>query len=170
MLRSDLSSSIHTPAGIGGFSEATFGDPLLAFAGCVIDAHALVISRNGLDLMCRLLRHGCAATTILRPCEHCDHEAFDLVLVPNVGAGDAIDRLVRQARRALLPGGRFLAVAATGPVASDGDRSRRLLRAVRANGFGDIRTRTMQAGLLIRADVPKQARMAPLANRPGLHA
>lgn len=162
MPRSHFTPSALNPGGIGQFNDAAYGDPLLTFVGCVVGSHALVISRNGLDLMCRLLRQGCAATAILRPGEHCDHEAFDLVLVPDVGSVDVMGRLVRQAKRALVPGGRFLAVASVDLLGTDSAAVEDLQQSIESNGFVDFRTRRFTGGLLMQAALPKDVRITSM--------
>ena len=142
-------------AGIcGGLAEATSADPLLDFAGPVAGAHALVISSDGLDLLCRLLRRGCAAATTLRPSERGDHESYDLVLAPQIVMPAQIGRLIFQAKRVLVPTGRFLAFVPATQVDPAGDVAGLLQRSVKVGGFTAVQTRMGRDGMLLRADLP----------------
>jgi hypothetical protein len=142
---------------IGGGRRET--SPLVRFAGSVAGSHALVIAPNGLDLLCSLLRHGCAAAASLRLAEHSDHEAYDLVFAPSVVSAACVGRLLCQAKRALVPTGRFLAFvpasAATHEVIGQV-----LVGSMRAGGFTTIRAKRTLDGLLVRGDLP----MLGLAN------
>ena len=139
----------------GGLGSNSSPDPLLAFAGSVTGSHALVIAPNGLDLLCSLLRHGCAAATSLRPAERSDHEAYDLVIASGVVSTAWVGRLICQAKRALVPTGRFLAfVPATAP--DHAEVAELLVRSIHLAGFAAIETKTLKEGLLVRADLPLQ--------------
>ncbi|WP_158744056.1 hypothetical protein [Acidisphaera sp. L21] len=154
MLQSVSTSQCLNPPVSASTAEAMSGDPLLRFAGPVAGSHALVIAPNGLDLMCSLLRQGCVAVTALRPSERSDHETYDLVLAPRIASSAQIGRLIYQAKRALVPTGRFLAFVPTGPAEPDQDVAGLLVRSVRMGGFVAVQTRTVKDGLMLRADLP----------------
>ncbi len=156
MLQSVPTSQSPSPAVSGGAAEASSvsGDPLLSFAGPIAGSHALVIAANGLDLMCSLLRQGCAAATALRLSEHSDHETYDLVLAPRVVSSAQIGKLIHHAKRALVPTGRFLAFVPTASVDAGQDVAGLLVRSVRLAGFVAVQTRTLADGLLVRGDLP----------------
>ena len=137
-----------------GLAEAASGDPLLGFAGPIAGLHALVIAPNGLDLMCNLLRQGCAAATALRSSERFDHESYDLVLAPRVVSAAQLGKLIHQAKRALVPTGRFLAFVPTASADLDQDVAGLLIRSLRLGGFVAVRTRAVADGVLVRADLP----------------
>ncbi len=147
-------SQLHAVAGCNLVGEAGSGDPLLSFAGPVVGSHALVLAANGLDLLCSLLRHGCAAATSLRPAERSDHESYDLVLVPCIASPAQIGKLIHQAKRALVPTGRFLAFVPTGDCDPAQDVAGLLVRSLRLAGFVMVQTRTTPDGLLVRSDLP----------------
>jgi hypothetical protein len=154
MLQSGSISQFHNPAISSDIAETSPGDPLLGFAGPIAGSHALVIASNGLDLMCSLLQRGCAAATTLRPSERAECETYDLVLAPRVVSSGQVGRLIYQAKRALVPSGRFLACVPVGLAEPDQDLAGLLVRSVRLGGFVAVRTRTLKDGLIIRADLP----------------
>ena len=154
MLQSVPASQSPNPAISGSLAETSAGEPLLSFAGPIAGSHALVIAANGLDLMCSLLRQGCAAATALRWSERSDHEIYDLVLAPRVVSSAQIGKLIHQAKRALVPTGRFLAFVPTATDGSDQDVAGLLVRSVRLGGFVAVQTKTIAGGLLVRADLP----------------
>ncbi len=154
MLQSIPSTQRQHPAIADGAAETSSEDPLLDFAGPVAGSHALVISPNGLDLMCRLLRRGCAAATALRPSDRFDHESYDLVLAPRIVQPEQVGRLIFNAKRALVPTGRFLAFVPAGSADSEGDVAGLLQRSLKVGGFAAVRARTRQDGVLLRADLP----------------
>ena len=154
MLQSVPTSPFTNPAVPGSLAEVSSGDPLLRFAGSIAGSHALVIAANGLDLMCKLLRQGCAAATALRLSERSDHETYDLVLAPQVVSSTQVGKLIHQARRALVPTGRFLAFVPAASVGMDPDIAGLLVRSVRLGGFVAVQTRSVAEGLLVRGDLP----------------
>ena len=124
------------------------------------DHTPLVIATNGLDLMCSLLRQGCAAATTLRPSERGDHEEYDLVLAPRMTLPAAVGAMTYQAKRALRPGGRFAAFAPTSS-GSGSDTVRLLVGSVSMAGFINVQIRLLRDGVLVRGTLPIQA--APTA-------
>ena len=158
MLQSVPTSQPLNPGLSGCLAEPSSDDPLLDFAGSIAGSHALVISPNGLDLMCRLLRRGCAAATTLRPSERFDHETYDLILAPRVVLPAQIGRLIFHAKRALVPTGRFLAFVPANPIDPDGDVAGHLQRSVKVGGFAAVQTREREDGMLLRADLPMYGR------------
>ncbi len=153
MLHSVPTSPGPSPAVPGSLAETRSGE-ILSFAGPIAGSHALVIAANGPELMCSLLRQGCAAATALRLSEHADHESYDLVLAPRVVSSAQIGKLIHQAKRALVPTGRFLAFVPAALAGSEQDVAGLLIRSVRLGGFVAVQTRPVQNGLLVRADLP----------------
>ena len=154
---------------VGGLGDGTPADPLLRFAGSVTGARALVIAPNGLDLLCSLLRHGCAAATALRLAEHSEHETYDLVFAPGLVSGALIARMIYQAKRALVPTGRFLAlIPASAPDHDELGTS--LVRSLRLGAFAAIRTKTSNDGLLVRADLPMHGLSSTMPSLTRRHA
>ena len=133
--------------------EALSADPLLPFAGSVAGAHVLVIAPNGIDLLCGLLRQGCVAATALHLAERPEHERYDLVLAPRIVSGACVGRLIYQAKRALVPTGRFLGCIPVG-AESEQDLAGLLVRSLRLSGFVLVQTKAVATGLLLRADLP----------------
>ena len=126
-------------------------DPLLSFAGAIGGSHALVLAPDGVDLLCRLLRQGCAAATALRPNQRPDHEGYDLVITPQIASAAEVGRLIEQARRALVPNGRFLAFVPEVPCTAE-----LLVRSLRLAGFTAMQTRRVPEGVLVRSDRPSR--------------
>ena len=142
---------LHRPNVPACCDAASSDDPFLHFAGPVSFCHALVIAPNGLDLMCRLLHQGCSAATTLHPAERADCRAYDLVLAPHVGSAMQIGRLIAQAKRALLPAGRFLAFVPDSAGEPEDDVGGLMIRTLRLAGFASVRSKTIATGVLIRA-------------------
>lgn len=123
-------------------------EAMLAAAGPLDGVRAFVAASHGLDLLCALIRHGCAAATCLKPGVRADRAEHDLVLVPDIGGAAAADQAIRTAHRALAPAGRLVMTV-------DGDAiavSRRLrlngFRAIRARAFAGYTVVTAEAGRL----------------------
>ena len=150
----------------GGLSETSASDPLLTFAGSVTGSHALVIAPNGLDLLCSLLWRGCAAATSQRLAERSEHEAYDLVFAPGVASATLIARLICQAKRALVPTGRFLAFvpAAAADYKALGEM---LVHTMRLGGFTAVQAKQTPDGFLVRGDLPMHgiANVMPVLTR-----
>ena len=157
-----------TPAMVAAQGDGSSGDPLLRFAGPVAGSHALVIAPNGLDLLCHLLRNGCAAAMALRLAERPEHETYDLVLAPRVGSAAQIGRLIYQAKRALVPTGRFIAFVPND--GSEPDVAGLLLRSIRLGGFVSVQTKSLADGLLLRADLPMHGLTADMPRLIRRHA
>ena len=157
MLQSVSPSQSVNPAVSGSIAELSTSGPLLRFAGPLAGSHALVIAANGLDLMCSLLRQGCVAATTLRPSERADHEEYDVVLAPRVALQAPIGALIYQAKRALRPGGRFVAFVPTSPYGDGGDTVRLLLGSVSMAGFVAVQIRLVRDGVLVRGTLPTRA-------------
>lgn len=157
MLQSVSTSQFLNPVVSGSLADMSASGPLLRFAGSLAGSHALVIAADGLDLMCSLLRQGCVAATTLRPLERVDHEDYDLVLTPRVTLPAPIGALVYQAKRALRPGGRFVAFVPTSPRGAGGDTVRLLLGSVSMAGFIAVQIRLVRDGILVRGTLPTRA-------------
>ncbi len=128
---------------------AGFGiEAMLDAAQAASDTHALVIGPFALDLMCGLIRRGCAAAAELPFEGRQPTERADVILVPHVRCVDEADRAILVARRTLLPCGRIVLQATTGML--EAAISRRLLSA----GFSAIRSRPHKDGTIIAADWP----------------
>lgn len=152
----------HDPAAPPVPDAAPLADPLLGFAGPVAGSNALVIASDGLDLLCRLLRHGCSAATMLRPAIRPEHESYDLVLAADVTDPAQIGWLVYQVKRALVPTGRFLAAIPAASLLSGEDIAGLLIRSLRLAGFVLVQSRTLRDGLLVRADLPMTGRASAM--------
>ena len=160
MLQSVPTSQSPSPVS-GSLEDMSASGPLLRFAGPLEGSHALVIATNGLDLMCSLLRQGCAAATTLRPSERGDHEEYDLVLAPQMTLPAAVGAMTYQAKRALRAGGRFAAFAPTSSFGAGSDTVRLLVGSVSMAGFINVQIRLSRDGVLVRGTLPIQA--APTA-------
>ncbi len=56
---------------------------MLDCIGDVSDVHALILGEHGLELMCSLIRRGCATAAVLRLNEKADAQTADLVVIPH---------------------------------------------------------------------------------------
>lgn len=127
-------------------------DDLVRGLGDVADTHALVIGEHTLELVCLLIRRGCAAAGTLRWHEKAEPAAANLVVVSSLPRQQSTDEVLRQARRALLPGGRVvLRVAAKRPKALVAMIAGTLQR----HGFGPARLTAAAGGMLIEAELPR---------------
>ncbi len=156
MLQSVPTSQLQHPVIRAGFVETASDNPLIQFAGSIGGSHALVIAPNGLDLMCSLLRQGCSAATMLRLADRPELKAYDLVLAPHVTSAVQIGRLVYQAKRAILPTGRFLAYVPNEADDPEDDVGGLLARTLRLAGFASVWSKIVLDGLAVRADVGLQ--------------
>ncbi len=120
--------------------------------GDVAATHALVIGERTLELVCLLIRRGCAAAGTLRWHEKAEPAAADLVVVSLPLRLQPLDDVLRQARRALLPGGRIVLLVA-------GKRPKALIGLVastlRQYGFGPARLTATEGGMLVEAELPR---------------
>ncbi len=147
-----VASSSPVPAALlGALLEDPAEDQLLHFAGDVAGSHALIVAAAGPDLICSLLRRGCLMATSLRLAEKPEGHCYDLVVAPAVASAERLDMIIRQANRALVPGGRIVARIAGQP---GGSLARVTVRLLRLNGFTAVRTRIMPGEALVRAERP----------------
>jgi hypothetical protein len=127
---------------------------LLHHADQIDGLHALVVSLHGTDLLCGLFRSGCSAATCLRPTARPEASAYELAFFPDLTPDTSLERIVRDARRALVPGGRLVARVRHDPT---GQVARGLARRLKLNGFNTIRIRTTAGCTSLRADLPSPA-------------
>ena len=126
-------------------------DAILQFAEPLATDHVLVVAEHGLDLLCALIRQGCAAATCIRSTAKADAATHDLILIPDVATLSSLDHTVRVARRVLLPFGRVVIGVAGGP--ENGRVSLALARRLRLNGFRTIRSKMTSGLVLLRAEL-----------------
>lgn len=135
-------------------SYADFGalDDFVRDLGDVADTHALVIGERTLELVCLLIRRGCAAAGTLCWHEKAEPGTADLVVVSLQSRLQSMDGVARQARRALLPGGRIvLRVLDKRPKAAVGV----IAGTLRQHGFGPARLTATADGMRIEAELPR---------------
>jgi hypothetical protein len=120
-------------------------DPLWRLAGDLSNARTLIVARQGLDLMCGLIRRGCLAATVLRPGDKPDSNDYDLVVVPLVAALPSADAVIRLARQALAPNGRLIAGVSNTRAAVA------LVRRLRLNGFSTLQSTHLSGFVLLHA-------------------
>ena len=113
-------------------------------------AHALVIGRATLEMLCGLLRRGCAGAAEWRPDEAGlpTPDCVQLVVLTDPASLHEAATLVAIGRRALRQGGR-IAVRDAG-----GRRSRVLAALLRAQGFVAVSTQDTADGALVFGDCP----------------
>lgn len=115
----------------------TRDEALLRHAGPLPAAHAVIIGRSALDLLCALARRGCLSATCLKPEAKPDTQAFNLAIIPDIADLPAAEAAIRPASRALTAPGRIvIGVSATAPKGLPLALSRRL----RLNGFRVVTT------------------------------
>jgi hypothetical protein len=105
---------------------------VLEFAMPIAGSHALIVSRNGIDLMCALLRHGCAEAAEIHFDGKPDAGQSDLVIFPDLTGADSPARICHLAQRALVPTGRLIACVSG---RSSRAASLALARELRGSGF-----------------------------------
>lgn len=120
--------------------------------GDVAQCHALVIGEHTLELVCLLIRRGCIAAGTLRWHEKAQAGAADLVVVSPLPQLPMLDEALRQARRALLPGGRIV-------LRVTGRRTKTAVAAVAGMlsryGFGAARLTATAGGVTVQAELPR---------------
>ncbi|MBV8400318.1 MAG: hypothetical protein JOZ17_16485 [Acetobacteraceae bacterium] len=144
----DFTSPRRAPPAMAG-SHATAG--LLDDIDPTSQARVLVIGEDTLEVLCALIRRGCAEATELCRDDRAETHSADLVLVPHVTNLDSMRRAVSQARRALVPGGRIRLRVAADPSGQVGLGAARVLREA---SFSAIRSRVVPNGTLLSAERP----------------
>jgi hypothetical protein len=122
-------------------------DPLWRLAGDLHNARALIVAEHGLDLMCGLIRRGCAAATELRPGDKPDAANYNVVFVPQVAALPSFDHVIRLALRSLAPNGRLVLGL------QNGREALALARRLRLNGFAALHSTHLPGLMFLRADL-----------------
>ena len=126
---------------------------LLRRLGDVAGEHVLILGRD-VDLMCGLIRRGCAEVTELDQNHRPDTGSADLIVVVDVRSDAAAVCAVSHARRALAPAGRIAVHAAANPSAY---LTRSIMRALRLHGFRQIGFGPIGAGTIVTAERPMGA-------------
>jgi len=113
------------------------------------ESHILVIGKDGLDLMCALLRAGAAQVTHLCSHERPEADSASLAIVPNVPSVDWLASALPSIRRALHANG---CLALSVPMQPAIQQSVRRILAL--NGFSAIRTRTVAGRCIFHGELP----------------
>ena len=113
------------------------------------EEHILVLGRDGLDLMCALLRAGAPQVTHLCSHDRLGAGSTSLVIVPHAPSLDWLEGALSSIRRALLTNGR-LAVSVD-PLPTIEKRVHRMLR---LHGFTAISARRAAGRQVFCAEVP----------------
>lgn len=124
-------------------------DALLEELDLPVGARALVVGYHTLDMLCGLIRRGCAGGSERRPNEHAGPrpEAAEIAVVSDPGSVTEAATSVAIARRALTAGGRIAICDAKGLP------HRALVALLRTHGFLGICTRRTPAGFLVLGSV-----------------
>ncbi|WP_428484844.1 hypothetical protein [Rhodopila sp.] len=149
--------TLSSPAGMGASPPASKGGdadtmdlhPLQPES--LQGSHALIVSEHGLGLFGALIRHGCLAATCLRPSARSEVAAYDLAFFPDITPDTALEQVIRQARRAIVPSGRLVARISGD---STGRTTRGLVRRLKLHGFTGVRTRAVPCWTLVWAERP----------------
>lgn len=113
------------------------------------ESHILVISKDGLDLMCALLRAGAAQVTHLCSHERPEADSASLAIVPNVPSVDWLASALPTIRRALHTKGRLVLAAPVYPTIQQSVR-----RILALNGFSAIRAFSVAGKYVFHAELP----------------
>jgi hypothetical protein len=113
------------------------------------ESHILVIGKDGLDLMCALLRAGAAQVTHLCSHERPEADSASLAIVPNVCSVDWLASALPTIRRALHTNGRLVLSAAAYPPIEQSVR-----RILVLNGFSAIRAHSVAGKCVFHAELP----------------
>jgi hypothetical protein len=113
------------------------------------ESHILVIGKDGLNLMCALLRAGAAQVTHLCSHERPDADSASLAIVPNVPSVDWLASALPTIRRALHINGRLVLSAADYPTIQQSVR-----RILVLNGFSAIRAYSVGGKYVFHAELP----------------
>lgn len=138
---SGVASSVSAQLSVAGDGEAA----LLDCAGPFEGAHVAVIGDATLEVMCSLIRRGCAAAVEMPLQEHSMAEAAEIAVVPRLGSMEQAMRAVALALRLLQPGGRIVLRDASGLLV------RQVVALLRTRGFSAVRVRVLDDGAVIRA-------------------
>jgi hypothetical protein len=131
----------------GDTAESTIA-ALLDAAEPLPDAHVLVIGPRSLDIVCGLIRRGCAAALEIPLAGPSSTEPAELVIVPGVDSLEQATAAASLARRSLLPCGRIVMLDTTGRFATS------VALMLRRAGVSGVRSRPIAGGILLRADWP----------------
>jgi hypothetical protein len=130
------------------FQAGPLGDPAQLEA-----ARVLIVAVNGLGLLRGLIRRGCPAATCIRPAAKPEAAAYEFACFPDIGPETNLEQVVRNARRAVVPGGRL-----TAHIRHDrGGIARGLARRLKLNGFVQLATLPASGGSLLWAELPISA-------------
>lgn len=132
-------------------------DGLLDLAEPVEDTRVVLIGADTLELMCALVRRGCASAAMVRLGGRCDAHAAEIAIVPHLDSPAGAEIAVAQARHALVPLGSLvvrLAHDRFGIIATAADA------ALRRHGFSAIRRATLAGDLVFTAELPLHGRLA----------
>jgi hypothetical protein len=113
------------------------------------ESHILVIGKDGLDLMCALLRAGAAQVTHLCSHERPEADSASLAIVPHVPSVDWLASALPTIRRALHTNGRLVLSAPAYPTIQQSVR-----RILVLNGFSAIRAHSVAGKYVFHAELP----------------
>ena len=123
---------------------------LLDALGSIEDEkNVIVLGKDGLDLMCALLRAGAPQVTHLRSHERLEADSASMVIVPQTPSLDWLQGTLTAIRHALAANGRLIVCADR--LSSTQTRIRRMLT---LRGFSEIRVNRAADRLVISAEVP----------------
>ena len=127
---------------------------LVGRLGEVAGARVAVIGGGSLDVMCALIRAGCAAVSEIAVTERARLEAAEIAIVPRAASLAAVAQAVPVALRSLLPGGRIVLRDPTCQLARD------FADLLRTSGFSKIRVTRGESGCFVTGERPIFGRLA----------
>lgn len=123
---------------------------LLELADPGLTSHITLIGSNTLELLCALLRRGCADVSTTRVSDMAPTGTTDVAFVPFVASPECLERTIAHARRALSPFGMIAIHVAAYPNTALSRQAGRLLL---LHGFSAIHMIDFSGDTLIRAEL-----------------
>ena len=131
--------------------DSRSAEPLLDFAAPVAGAHALIVARHAIDLMCALLRQGCAGAALQQLSGKPERSECDLVIFADLTPDDPPSRVRYLAKRVLVPTGRLIARITD---RQSGAAALSLAGALRAAGFVAPRVSVSRGETFLLVELP----------------
>lgn len=130
---------------------------LLEMADPSLDSRISLIGPNTLELLCALLRRGCADVCATRVCDWPQAGTADVAIIPGASSPDHLKRSIAHARRVLAPLGTIALHLAASPADALTRQASQLLL---LHGFTGLRRTGFPGGTLIRAELPLHGGLA----------
>lgn len=113
------------------------------------EQNIIVLGKDGLDLMCALLRAGAPQVIHLRSHERMEADSASAVIIPQIPSLDWLQGALAAILHALVANGRLMVCVDPSPITQT-----RIRRILTRGGFSGIRVNRAAGGLVISAEVP----------------